>query len=129
MSRGSSPSSACVTGSRSSSSPTRPAWSARRPRPSVPPLPSGGRTCDYMGMTEATDRFRAARDLLLRHREDYDAARREFAWPKLDEFNWPLDWFDVIAGEHPDRVALRIEGDDDASLTYGEMDARSGQVA
>jgi acetyl-CoA synthetase len=82
-----------------------------------------------MGMTEATDRFRAARDLLLRHREDYAAARREFAWPELDAFNWALDWFDVIAGEHPDRVALRIEGDDAASLTYGEMAARSGQVA
>jgi acetyl-CoA synthetase len=40
-----------------------------------------------MGMTEATDRFRAARDLLLRYRDDYDAARREFAWPDLDEFN------------------------------------------
>ena len=55
--------------------------------------------------------------------------RREFAWPELDEFNWALDWFDVIAAEHPDRPALRIVGDDAASLTYGELKARSGQVA
>jgi acetyl-CoA synthetase len=82
-----------------------------------------------MGMTEATDRFRAARDLLLRHRDDYDAARREFAWPELDEFNWALDWFDVIAADHPGRPALRIVGDGEASLSYGEMAARSGQVA
>jgi acetyl-CoA synthetase len=82
-----------------------------------------------MGMTEATDRFRAARDLLLRHRADYDAARREFSWPELDEFNWALDWFDVIAGEHQDRVALRIAGEEAASLTYGEMASRSAQVA
>src|SRR5579875_3826696 len=74
--------------------------------------------------------FRAARDLLLRHRDDYDAARREFAWPALDEFNWALDWFDVIAAEHPDRAALRIVGDDgDRSQSYAELAARSGQVA
>src|SRR3984893_11775350 len=77
-----------------------------------------------------TATFRAARDLLLRHREDYDSARREFAWPELDEFNWALDWFDVIAGEHPGRAALRIVADDgDTSLTYAELAARSGQVA
>ncbi len=38
-------------------------------------------------MTSSTDAFRAARDLLLAHRADYAAARREFAWPELDEFN------------------------------------------
>jgi len=84
-------------------------------------------------MTEsasATALFRAARDLLLRHREDYDAARREFAWPELDEFNWALDWFDVIAAEHPDRTGLRIVADDgDISMSYAELAARSGQVA
>ena len=75
--------------------------------------------------------FRAARDLLLRYRDDYDTARREFAWPELGEFNWALDWFDVIAAEHPDRPALRIVGDDgfDASLSYAELADRSAQVA
>ena len=75
--------------------------------------------------------FRAARDLLLRHRDDYAAARREFPWPELDEFNWALDWFDVIAAEHPDRTALRIVADGDAAaqLSYGELAARSNQVA
>jgi acetyl-CoA synthetase len=55
--------------------------------------------------------FRTARDLLLRHRDDYETARREFSSPALDEFNWALDWFDVIAAEHPDRLALRIVAD------------------
>jgi len=86
-----------------------------------------------MRMTEATATFRAARDLLLRHRDDYDAARREFSWPELDEFNWALDWFDVIAVEHPDRVALRIVADADSGgdvrVTYAEMAGRSSQVA
>src|ERR1700744_5630874 len=75
--------------------------------------------------------FRAARDLLLRHRTDYDAARAEFHWPELDEFNWALDWFDVIAAEHPERLALRVVGDDgsDEAVSYAAMAARSAQVA
>jgi acetyl-CoA synthetase len=82
-------------------------------------------------MTSSTDAFRAARDLLLSYRDDYESARREFAWPRLDEFNWSLDWFDVIAAEHPDRLALRILTDDgsDVSLSYGSLSARSSQVA
>jgi acetyl-CoA synthetase len=82
-------------------------------------------------MTSSTDAFRAPRDLLLRYRDDYDAARGSFEWPVLDEFNWALDWFDVIAAEHPDRPALRILSDDgsDVSLSYGELSARSSQVA
>jgi acetyl-CoA synthetase len=80
--------------------------------------------------TPATAAFRAARDLLLSHREDYDAAIREFAWPELDEFNWALDWFDVIAVEHPGQEALRVVAEDGiTSLTYGELAARSNQVA
>jgi len=85
-------------------------------------------------MTDAqspTQAFRNARDLLLRHREDYPAALAEFTWPQLDEFNWALDWFDVIAAEHPDRDALRIVADGDAAarISYAEMAARSSQVA
>jgi acetyl-CoA synthetase len=78
-----------------------------------------------------TAAFRAARDLLLNHREDYDSARAEFSWPDLDEFNWALDWFDEIAAEHPDRIALRVVGDDgsDEAMSYGRMAARSSQVA
>jgi acetyl-CoA synthetase len=78
-----------------------------------------------------TAAFRAARDLLLAHRTDYTTARAEFTWPELDEFNWALDWFDVIAAEHPQRTALRVVWDNgtDESLTYGEMAARSSQVA
>ena len=85
-------------------------------------------------MTDAqspTLAFRAARDLLLRHREDYAAARAEFSWPQLDAFNWALDWFDVIAAEHPDRDALRIVADGDAAarISYAALADRSSQVA
>jgi len=79
----------------------------------------------------STAAFRSARDLLLRHRDDYAAARESFAWPALDEFNWALDWFDVIAAEHGDRTSLRVVGDDgsDESVSYARMAARSSQVA
>jgi acetyl-CoA synthetase len=32
--------------------------------------------------------FIEARDILLRHRDDYDRACSEFRWPQLGEFNW-----------------------------------------
>ncbi len=78
-----------------------------------------------------TAALRAARDLLLRHRADYAAARRDFRWPQLDEFNWALDWFDVLAIEHPERLALWLVTEDgaDVRLSYAALATRSGQVA
>src|SRR6201989_1608535 len=94
-------------------------------------FPAGGGSCHDRRMTSSTSSFRAARDLLLRYRDDYDAALGSFSWPALDEFNWALDWFDVISAEHPDRLALRILSYDDSevSLSYGSLSARSSQVA
>ena len=100
-----------------------------------------GFTATMTGMTDSRKdaaSFRAARDFLLRHRDDYDAARAGFSWPDLHEFNWALDWFDVIAAEHPDRTALRIvtphepeasEVERGTRISYAEMAARSRQVA
>ena len=84
-----------------------------------------------MSDAASTAAFRVARDLLLRYREDYDTARASFGWPELGEFNWALDWFDVAAAEHPDRVALRVVSDDgaDESVSYRQMSERSAQVA
>ncbi|HET9080734.1 MAG TPA: AMP-binding protein [Trebonia sp.] len=81
--------------------------------------------------TSGPGALRAARDLLLAHRADYPAAVAGFTWPVLDEFNWALDWFDVIAAEHPGRLALRVVGDDgsDEAVTYAGMSSRSSQVA
>lgn len=81
--------------------------------------------------TPATEAIRGMRDLLFTHATDYDAARREFAWPNLAEFNFALEWFDVVAGENPDRPAVQIVEADLSlrSWTYGELSARSDQVA
>jgi acetyl-CoA synthetase len=76
------------------------------------------------------ERFRAARDLLLRLRDDLAAAGREFQWPRLDEFNWVRDYFDVIARDNHD-LALRVvgAGDTEESLTFAQFARRTSQVA
>ncbi|MEN0072116.1 MAG: AMP-binding protein, partial [Propionicimonas sp.] len=81
--------------------------------------------------TPATVAVRQARDFLFDHGRDYDAATAGFAWPDLTEFNFGLEWFDVVAGEHPDRAAVTIV---DAALnasswTYADLARRSDQVA
>ncbi|MBT2364217.1 AMP-binding protein [Streptomyces sp. ISL-10] len=78
----------------------------------------------------ATERFRAARDFLLRHREDYAGAQQGFEWPRFEHFNWALDWFDVIA-EGNDRTALHIVEEDGARtrISFAEMSARSNRAA
>jgi acetyl-CoA synthetase len=82
------------------------------------------------GDRPATAAYRAARDLLLARRDDYQAACGEFRWPELDEFNWALDWFDVIAAEHPARTALRVvTAGSDTRLSYAGLAARSDRVA
>ncbi|WP_370947273.1 AMP-binding protein [Amycolatopsis sp. cg5] len=76
-----------------------------------------------------TERFRAARDLLLELREDHDAAYERFRWPEFDEFNWALDWFDAISAGNS-RDALRIvDGASVTSVTYEELSRRSSRVA
>jgi acetyl-CoA synthetase len=77
-----------------------------------------------------TEAFRAAREVLLRHREDLEAAREEFRWPVLEHFNWALDWFDPMAGGNG-RTALHIAEEDGSELrvTFDEMRTRSDRVA
>ena len=74
--------------------------------------------------------FLDARDLLLRHRADLEAARREFRWPVLERFNWALDYFDGMAAGN-EAPALRFvgPGDVDFSISFAEMARRSDQVA
>ena len=81
--------------------------------------------------THATDAVRAARDFVLKNSTDYDALRAGFSWPELDNFNFGVEWFDVIAGEHPDQTAVKIIESDlsENSTSYGELARRSDQVA
>jgi acetyl-CoA synthetase len=74
--------------------------------------------------------FLRARDFLLMHRTDYDAACRGFSWPRLDEFNWALDHFDALAAGN-DSAALHIVDEDgrEQRFSFAELSAQSSQVA
>jgi acetyl-CoA synthetase len=74
--------------------------------------------------------FVAARDFLLRHREDYAAAFRGFQWPKLDRFNWALDYFDAMARDN-ERPALWLVDDEGAEtkLSFAALSERSNRIA
>ncbi|MGW1275376.1 AMP-binding protein [Streptomyces tsukubensis] len=78
----------------------------------------------------ATQEFRAARDFLLRHREDYRSAYDGFVWPRPEHFNWALDWFDAIADGN-DRTALHLVDEDgtETRLSFTELSQRSDRVA
>ena len=78
----------------------------------------------------ATESFRRARDFLLVHREDYGGACAGFRWPELSEFNWAIDWFDVLARGNG-REALRVVGEDgtEARRTFAELSEASDRVA
>jgi len=74
--------------------------------------------------------FLQAREFLLRHREDYDTAYRDFKWPVLIEFNWALDWFDLYAHNNHEPALWVVEDDgSEQKRTFAELSARSNQVA
>ena len=86
-----------------------------------------------MTTASVTDRFRAARDLLVECQEDYERARAEFEWPRFEHFNFGFDWFDALAAR-PDRAdtpALIISdaGGGHLSRTYAELSAASNRAA
>jgi acetyl-CoA synthetase len=74
--------------------------------------------------------FYQARELLLRKREDYDAAYAEFRWPQLERFNWALDYFNDLARDNR-CPALRIvsSGGKEECLSFAELNERSNRVA
>jgi acetyl-CoA synthetase len=81
-------------------------------------------------MTPSASAFFDARAFLLKHREDYATAYREFRWPVLTEFNWALDYFDALARDNR-QAALWLAGDAgaDTKLSFADLAARSNQVA
>lgn len=74
--------------------------------------------------------FQTARDFLLARRTDYQTAYKGFRWPELSEFNWALDYFDVMARGN-DAPALWVVGEDgsEAKLSFAGLSSRSNQVA
>ena len=77
-----------------------------------------------------TQAFAQAREFLMTHREDYEAAYSGFEWPKLDQFKLRLDWFDAHAKGN-DRPALWVVDEDggEQRLSFAELSLRSNRVA
>jgi acetyl-CoA synthetase len=78
----------------------------------------------------ARAKFLEARDFLLAHRTDYDAAVRGFRWPQLERFNWALDYFDSMAAGNA-HTALHVveETGAEGKRSFAELAVRSNQVA
>ncbi len=96
----------------------------------IPPEPAPDEPPD------PTRAFRTARDCLLARREDLDRARRDFEWPRLEHFNWAVDWFDQLAAQQPTATALWLvetgaEGAEPAhtKVSYADMARRSREAA
>lgn len=79
----------------------------------------------------AAQKFLAARDLLLQFRTDYERAYDEFAWPELDQFNWALDYFDVMARGNAAPALWITSTDDREGIRYSfeQMSERSARIA
>lgn len=74
--------------------------------------------------------FVGARDFLLTHRTNYTHACRHFAWPKLENLNWAIDFFNVMAaGNNAAALWVIDESGAGAQLTFAELSLRSNRVA
>ncbi|MDF3310578.1 AMP-binding protein [Rhodococcus sp. T2V] len=82
-------------------------------------------------MTNNTASFRAARDALIECQHDLDRARREFRWPTIEgNFNWAIDWFDVIATSNTHRALVILNEDGtETSRSFDEIRLHSNKIA
>ena len=78
----------------------------------------------------STQAFIEAREFLLAQRGHHDDAVAGFRWPALREFNWALDWFDVLARDNH-AIALWVVNEDGSEqrLSFAQMSERSDRVA
>lgn len=77
-----------------------------------------------------TQAFLAARDFLVAHREDYEGACAGFRWPDLPEFNWALDYFDVLArGNAREALCVVPENGEPERRSFERLSERSSRGA
>src|SRR6478609_1455921 len=81
-------------------------------------------------MSTATREFHEARDLLFELRDKPAAAAAQFRWPRLQQFNWALDHFDVMARGNDATALWIVEADGTAyRASFAQLSTRSAQVA
>ena len=74
--------------------------------------------------------FLSARQFLFDNSGDRAAACKGFKWPVLENFNWALDHFDVMAaGNENPALWIVEEGGSETKVSFQEMSQRSNQVA
>ena len=74
--------------------------------------------------------FLQARDLMVRLRNDQNAANREFRWPVFENFNWALDHFDAYAaGNSNPALWIVEENGSETKVSFQDLSRRSNQVA
>ena len=74
--------------------------------------------------------FLEARDFLLRHRTEYEIAYRGFTWPRMERFNWALDYFDPMArGNQETGLWIVDDAGAERRFTFAELAERSDRVA
>ena len=77
-----------------------------------------------------TQAFLAARDFLVANREDYERACAGFRWPSLPEFNWALDYFDVLArGNAAEALCVAPDAGPAERSSFAELSERSSRAA
>ena len=82
------------------------------------------------GTMTAGAEFCRVRDYLLEHRNRWDAALRGFSWPRMERFNWALDYFDPMAANNSERRSCIVEEDGaETTRTFAELARRSNQTA
>lgn len=81
-------------------------------------------------MNSATHDFHQARDLLFKLRERHADAVSQFRWPRLQQFNWAIDHFDVIAQGNDSTALWIVEADGrQYRSSFAQLSTRSAQVA
>jgi acetyl-CoA synthetase len=74
--------------------------------------------------------FLEARNFLLGNRSNYSIAYEKFQWPRLEHFNWALDYFDVTAaGNAQPALIITSQNSADQILSFVDLSQRSNQVA
>lgn len=96
----------------------------------VEPVPTSAMSDAAPGVSA---QYEAVRDRVLELREDYDRAREEFRWPRMEHFNYALDWFDHVARDpgRGARDALWIVAADGTELrrTFAQLAESSSRTA
>jgi acetyl-CoA synthetase len=77
----------------------------------------------------STKEFITARDL-LQDAQNYAYAKERFSWPRIDHFNWALDYFDALANKciHPALLYVDDTGIEE-KVSYAALKQRSNKAA